>query len=472
MGRDIGGISRRSARIAVAALLAASCLALLAAPASAAPTLTLSAPEAGARTNGTPIFSGTTTDSDILDAVKVLVYKGTSTGGTPVTFETSPAGSSWSAEVPSSEPLASGAHTVVVEQAELAGLFETGQTEPVTWTVDTEAPKVAITKGPAARSNETVPSFEGTASENTEVTVHVFEGPAEVAHVTTTAAGGKWSTETLSKALSTGKHTYRAFATEVSAIGNAPGESNPVEFEVDTEAPKVAITKGPKARSNETTPPFEGTASENTEVTVHIFEGSTPIATATTKASGGKWSTSTLTKALSTGSYRAFATEKSAIGNEPGESNEVTFQVDTEAPKVAITKGPEARSSDTTPSFSGTASENSEVIVHVFKSGVEVAKAKTVAAGGSWSTETLDKPLPTGNNKFTARATELSAIGNEPGESNTVEFEVDTEAPKVAITKGPEARSSDTTPSFSGTASENTEVTVHVFEGSTPIETA
>src|SRR4029077_14918419 len=255
-----------------------------------------------------------------------------------LTLETKPnaIGSRWAAQVPPLEALASGAYTAVAEQTELeilGSLGETTKTPAVSFEVDTEAPKVSITKGPEARSNKTTPPFEGTASEETEVTVHVFEGANQVATATTTAAGGNWSTSTLSPALPTGKHTFTAYATEESGIGNEPGKSNEVSFEVDTEAPKVAITKGPEARSNKTTPPFEGTASEPTEVTVHVFEGLSEVAKAKTVASAGHWSTSTLSPALPTGkhSFTAYATEASAIGNEPGKSNEVSFEVDTES---------------------------------------------------------------------------------------------------------------------------------------------
>jgi|GEM_PF-3529438 len=468
MDRDNGAKSRRSARIAASTLFAAAALAWLAAPASAAPVLSMSTPTEGGRTNGTPTFAGTTSDG--LDVVKVLVYTGTSVGGAHRTLEATPSGTSWSVQPASNEGFTAGKYTVVAEQAELLGLLETTKTEPVTFTVDTSSPKVAITAGPEARSHTTTPSFEGSASEPTEVTVHVFEGTTEVASATTTASGGTWSTSTLSPALSEGEHSYTAYATEVSGIGNEAGKSNEVAFEVDTDPPKVAIIEGPESRSNTTTPRFSGTASENTEVVVHVYEGLNEVAKAKTVASGGSWEAAS--SALPTGkhAFRAYATEKSAIGNEPGTSNEVEFEVDTEAPKVAITKGPEARSNDTTPSFSGAASEDTAVTIHVFKGTTEVAKAKTTASGGSWSIET--PALPPGNNNFRAYATEKSGIGNAEGESNEVTFEVDTEAPKVTITKGPEARSNKTTPSFEGTASENTQVTVHVFEGSTPIETA
>ena len=157
-----------------------------------------------------------------------------------------------------------------------------------------------------------------------------------MATATATASGGKWTTSPLSPALSTGKHSFRAFATEVSSLGNPEGISSSVLFDVNTEPPTVTLLSGPPARSNQTVPSFSGTASENTKVFVHVFEGEAEVAKAETTASGGSWSSSTLNKPLSTGmhSYRAFATEVSGLGNGAGVSNTLTFEVDTNAPTV------------------------------------------------------------------------------------------------------------------------------------------
>src|SRR5205085_6529296 len=137
---------------------------------------------------------------------------------------------------PASEPLTSESYTAVAEQTEfeiLGGIFETATTEPVTFTVDTQPPEVEITKGPESRSNNVKPTFEGTASENTEVVVHVKLGTTEVASGQTTAAAGKWSIPTLSKALPPGNNKFTAYATEMSGIGNLEGESNKDESNED-----------------------------------------------------------------------------------------------------------------------------------------------------------------------------------------------------------------------------------------------
>ncbi len=72
-----------------------------------------------------------------------------------------------------------------------------------------------------------------------------------------------------------------------------------------------------------------------------------------------------LSKALPTGStFTAVAKEKSALRNGEGRSEEKTFEVDTKSPTVTLNQPPKL-SSATEPSFSGSASEATEVVVHV-----------------------------------------------------------------------------------------------------------
>ena len=123
-----------------------------------------------------------------------------------------------------------------------------GKSGIVVFEVNTEPPEVTLNQ-PTTPSKETRPSFGGTASENTEVVVHVFAGGKgegeEVASAKTTASGGSWSTTgaELSKALSEGKHTFSAYATEVSGLGNKAGKSAIVMFEVNTEPPVVTLNQ-------------------------------------------------------------------------------------------------------------------------------------------------------------------------------------------------------------------------------------
>ena len=425
----------------------------------------------------TPSFSGTAGEPT---EVVVRVYEGVKAEGTCATAKTTASGGSWSTTAEQlTSALPKGKHTFTAVATEASGLGNSeGPERERTFEVNTEPPVVALNQ-PASPSKETKPSFAGSASENTEVVVHVFEGSKaegeEIASAKTTASGGNWSTSgsELSKALATGKHTYSAYATEASGLGNGLGRSAIVVFEVNTDPPVVTLNQ-PTTPSKETKPSFGGSASENTEVVVHVFAGSKAegeeVATAKTTASGGAWATESLSKALATGkhTFSVYATEVSGLGNGLGRSATVVFEVNTEPP--AVTLNPVARSNNTEPTFSGTASETvPAVTVEIYEgtkaegTPVTSVTASGDRAGEAWTSEKAK--LASGKHVYTAIAVEQSGLGNANGKSKPVTLEVDTLPPTVTFNPQP-LRSNDATPSFSGTASEAGTVTVEL-EGET-----
>ena len=107
------------------------------------------------------------------------------------------------------------------------------------------------------------------------------------------------------------------------------------------------------------------------------------------------------------------------------------------------------------PSFSGNANENSKVAVPVFEGANVVATATTTGAPGAW---TGSPELPEGEHTYTAVAKEESLLGNAEGESVVKTFIVDTGAHRVAEPAA--SPSKNRTPTFSGSASENSKVTL------------
>src|SRR5207253_2823889 len=139
--------------------------------------------------------------------------------------------------------------------------------------IDTQPPAVTL-RAPPLPSNDASPSFSGTASEATEVTVEVFEGPRPEGRIVATARaaplGGSWTSSAAAPALGDG--TFTAIATQPSAIGNASGWSAPVTFVVDTKPPTVTLDPIPSPSGN-AAPAFSGTASDHAPVTVQIYGG-------------------------------------------------------------------------------------------------------------------------------------------------------------------------------------------------------
>ena len=268
---------------------------------------------------------------------------------------------------------------------------------------------------------------------------------------------GKWSTSgaALSKELPTGKHTFTAKAIEKSGLGNANGESGTVSFEVDTEVPSLTITGagGALERHDPVVLGHHDRRRGSRRAHPRRLHGSRLGESDRLGRGMVDDASAKRCRPANTRSRRSRPrTAASATGK--GRAKKCAFEVDT-TPPDRDDRRPGSPTGDTTPPFSGDASENTEVVVHVFEGATEVASAKTTASGGKWSTSTLSKALPSGKHSFTATATEKSGIGNADGKSGAVSFEVDTQPPTVTIVEGPPAPSNDTTPSFSGTASED-----------------
>jgi hypothetical protein len=440
-----------------------------------APTVTLNESSVAKRSNNTaPSFNGTATDTT---TVTVRVFEGSK----EVAHATAPGtGGAWSSSA-LSQALAGapGPHTytAIAEQPSSLG-NPTGKSNSVTFKVDTSAPTVTLAQ-PITPSNNTTPSFTGTASESTPVTVRVYEEPKEgekkeLAKLTATVAGGAWATAPVS--LATGAHKYSAVASQESEISNGTGESAPVKFTVDTTAPKVTLNPAAKSPSNNALPTFSGTASDSEPVTVAVYELNKTerklVATAEAKEPKTTWTSLPVTTALPAGNheYAAVATQKSSIGNPSGASNEVKFIVDTTSPVLTIA-APPSPSNNLTPAFSGTSiatHASTEVAVKIYLDvgvvrGGEVSSAKATVSAGKWTTVPVSPALAKGTNTYTAVATQESLLGSAPG-TTEVTFTVNTEPPKVTLV-GPPASSNNRTPVFEGTASDTTAVTLKLYEG-------
>jgi hypothetical protein len=323
---------------------------------------------------------------------------------------------------------------------------------------------------PKTPSNNTTPSFTGTASDTTPVTIQIYDDATglKVASASAPGTGGAWSSGKTSPALASGQYT--AIATQPSSLGNPTGESAPRRFTVDTTSPAVTLNQ-PKSPSNNKTPSFTGTAADSTPVLVRVYDATgLEVASAKATAPNGehRWSTGPLSPALSTGThtYTAVAIQQSSLGNPAGESTRVAFTVDTTAPVVTIDQ-PISHSNNAEPSFSGTATDSTPVTVTVHQgtkvTGTVVGKTTATPSAGRWLSGTVT--LPNGKSTYTAVATQPSSLGNPGGTSSPVSFTVDTAAPSVTMT-APSARTNTATPAFSGTTDEATAVVVHIYDSS------
>jgi hypothetical protein len=232
-----------------------------------------------------------------------------------------------------------------------------------------------------------------------------------------------------------------------------------VTFTIDAIAPDAPVITTPAdgAITNNTTPAFSGTAEPGSRVVVRDADGN-QVCAATT-GNGGNW-TCTPTTALPTGTHTYTATATDAAGNVSPEAT-VAFTIDTSAPAAPVITAPAGGSTttDSTPTFSGTAEPGSTVVVED-ADGNQVCTT-TTGLGGNW-TCTPTTPQPDGDDTYTATATD--AAGNTSPEA-AVAFTIDTFTTLdiAAPTNG--STTNESTPEFSGNAEPGSTVVVEDADG-------
>jgi hypothetical protein len=221
-------------RAAVAALVLIV-LGPLAGASATPPGVLISSPLPGSViTSQTPTFSGQAEEGREL---RLTIYSGPTPGG-PVVQEPEPTfvapGGAWTVYL--FERLGDGTYTAVATEKNASE--ETGASPPVTFTVDTGAPAVTL-NSPGGPPYDTTPSFTGTASDRTPVTVLIHSGSTSrgtiVSASSATGTGGAWVSGNATPALGVGQYT--AVAIQPSSLGNPPGRSGPVTFTVTAPPP-------------------------------------------------------------------------------------------------------------------------------------------------------------------------------------------------------------------------------------------
>ncbi|HEX4189218.1 MAG TPA: PKD domain-containing protein [Solirubrobacteraceae bacterium] len=194
--------------------------------ADAAPSVSILSPANGSVTNNpTPRFSGVAQEGG--GGVTLEICRGPCSEAT-IEEELStallgPLGE-WSLG-PIERHLADGTYVALARQA--------GGTSSITFTVLSAPPTVRLNP-PASPPWDTSPSFTGTASDTTPVSVLIHAGPTTkgtiVASATATGTGAGWTSGEVSPALPEGQYT--AVASQESSLGNPPGRSAPMTFMV------------------------------------------------------------------------------------------------------------------------------------------------------------------------------------------------------------------------------------------------
>ncbi len=383
-----------------------------------------------------------------------------------------------------SSTLTENVHSITAVQTDVAGNVSVASSG-LSVTIDITAPAVPPAPDLNAASdtgtsttdnytNDTTPTFDGTAEANSTVTLYsdaVLVG-------TTTATGGAWTIT--SSALAAGVHSITVRATD--AAGNQSTDSSALSITIDTSAAAPSVpdmTAGTDTGSsnsdnitNNNTPTFTGTSEANASVT--LLEGVTSLGS-TTADGTGNWSITS--SALSDGVHSITATQTDLAGNVSVASGALSVTIDTAAAAPStpdMTAGTDSGSSnsdnntnDNTPTFTGTAEANASVTL---LEGVTVLGSVTATVGGTWTI--TSSSLSDGIHSITATQTDVA--GNTSVASGALSTTIDTAAPAAPPTPDLNAASdsgasnsdditSNTVLQLDGTAEANS--TVQILDG-------
>ncbi|MDI9221142.1 Ig-like domain-containing protein [Pantoea sp. EA-12] len=438
----------------------------------------------GATNTTTPHLSGTAEPGSTVTIRDGDTVLGTATVGSNGTWDfTSPT-------------LSEGSHSLTTTVTDPAGNTSPA-TDPITFTVDTQAPagasnlvvsdNVGATTGPltaGATTDDSTPTLSGNAEANS--IVKVYDGSTLLGSVATDG-DGNWSFTT--PTLSNGAHTLSVTVTD--AAGNVSPATTGFGLTVNAGVPPTTSTLQVTDDSGSTlkvlpdgssthdkTPILSGLAAAGDIIT--LYNGTTVLGS-TTAGADGQWSFTPASLADGTYAFQAVATD--STGN-PTNSVTINITIDSVAPAAAgdlqlsdnngsavtpVTSG--ETTNDNTPVLSGTAEPGSTVTV---LDGTNVLGSATVGSDGNW---TFTSPaLSEGNHSLTTTVTD--AAGNTGPASSPITFTVDTTPPAavsgvvVADNVGDSQGdlnsgdvTDDNTPTLSGTGEPN--ALLSIYDGTT-----
>jgi hypothetical protein len=402
---------------------------------SVAPAMSLDAVPAAI--TGTPTFSGSSATGFGDAGVKVEVFEGPSTSGSPIrsaTAERDPTTGAWNASVAAPPQ---GQFTVRATQEDGAHNVSTPLTS--TFFYDSVPPVLSVSS-PAvgADTNATLPTLSGIAGTTPRDAGTVQVTVRNVANQVVATGSGPRDGATGAYAVTTTSAIpdgiYTAFATQSDSAGNT-GASTTTTFFVDTVAPTVTMS-APPAASTDPTPTFGGSGGtapfDVRVVDVHIYAGMTPGGSPLRtfhKNLDEAANYQVTAAALPDGTYTAQASEVDAAGNV-GTSPARTFTVDTTTPAVTLTSPTTGSQTSEDPTFSGvggTAPGDPGTVTVTVRTGsssegsyVETLAAPRDAASGAYSASS-PKALPAGTYTAVAKQTdEVGHTGTSTAETFTV----------------------------------------------------
>jgi hypothetical protein len=435
--------------------------------------------------DNTPTLSGTAEANST-----VAIYDGTTLLGTATADGTG----SWSY---TATTLSNGSHTLTTKATDAAGNVSSASAG-LTITVDAAAPTaVSLSQTSVAETAATSGSTVATlsATDTNTVTYALVSGSGDTNNTSfNIVSGNLQATSNLSAG------TYQILVRATDAAGNTTDQALTITV---TSGPSVASINraGPTALTNASSVDYTVTFSESvTQVDLTDFMlTSTGSATGTISAVSGTGSTYTVTvNGLSGDGTLRLDLKNSGTGILNGGSQAITagytsgqtYTLDTTAPSAPSgldllassdsgSSNTDNNTSDNTPTISGAGAEPNCTVTLYDTDGTTVLGTTTADGAGNWTI--TSSTLIDGTHTLTTKVTD--AAGNTSNASAGLTATIDSTAPSAPLapdlvsssdtgSSNSDNATSNTTPTFSGTAEANSTVTLYDTDGTTVLGTA
>lgn len=315
---------------------------------------------------------------------------------------------------PLSTSFSEGAHTFSVYSIDPAGNVESSPVA-VGWTSDVTAPLTTITSGPAGTTNSTSAVFSFVTSES--ATVRCGLDIAPLAPCT--------SPVTLSD-LSNGKHVFKIQATDLA--GNTQGDLTQQSWTIDTAAPGIVFSATPDQLSNSSEATFVFGSSESSTFRCSLDGAAFTHCDSPFTATG-----------LGDGSHQVVVQAVDAAGNVS--SATWNWVVDTTAPEVSITAGPQDPTRNSVATFNFSSSEPATL-------GCSLDGGPFIRCADEQTFGPLDE------GRHVLEVTAIDLAGNGAVAPRSWAWTIDITPPQTHIVQGPAARVSATSVTFAFNSNE------------------
>jgi hypothetical protein len=383
----------------------------------------------------TPTFTGTCTNGE---TVKLYV------DGFAIAPSVVCSGGTYS--ITPTNPIPDGNHNLTTTFTDPSG-NESAPSPALSVVIDSTPPNTPNSPTNSSLPNDNTPTFIGSCTPGDTVTIAI-DGNA-IAPTQVCPPGGTYNI-TPTTPLTDGSHTVQVQVTD--PAGNVSPISPAITISIDTSAPvaPVVSSPAPNANLNDNTPTFVGTGEPNATIT--IYDGTTPICTATVQLNGS-WSC-TPSSPLADGPHTINVTQTDPAGNI-SPTTTLPINIDTVVPNTPVITSPAPSSiiNDNTPVVTGTGEPGATITVT--DGNGNTLCTVVVPVSGTWSC-TITTPLPEGTN--TLNVTQTDPSGNT-SPTTSVTITIDTIPPIPAVITGPSI-TNDTTPTITGTGTPGETVTL------------